>query len=53
MTADSAYADRVQVEFGAASVSEIVVKSGLSPGDVVILSNMDQWDGFDRVRIKK
>jgi HlyD family secretion protein len=52
MTADSAYADRIPVEFGAASVSEIVVKSGLSPGDVVILSNMDQWDDFERVRIK-
>jgi HlyD family secretion protein len=52
MTADGEYADRVPVEFGAASVSEIVVKSGLSPGDVVILSNMDQWDGFERVKIK-
>jgi HlyD family secretion protein len=47
-----AYAERVPVEFGAASVSEIEVKSGLEPGDVVILSDMSQWDGFDRVKLK-
>jgi hypothetical protein len=33
-------------------VSEIEVKSGLEPGDVVILSDMSQWDGFDRVKLK-
>jgi HlyD family secretion protein len=47
-----AYAERVPVEFGAASVSEIEVRSGLQPGDVVILSDMSQWDGFDRVKLK-
>jgi hypothetical protein len=47
-----AFAERVPVEFGAASVSEIEVRSGLQPGDVVILSDMSQWDGFDRVRLK-
>jgi HlyD family secretion protein len=46
------YAERVPVEFGAASVSEIEVKSGLQPGDVVILSDMSQWDAFDRVKLK-
>jgi multidrug resistance efflux pump len=47
-----AYAERVPVEFGAASVSEIEVRSGLEPGEVVILSDMSQWDGFDRVRLR-
>jgi multidrug resistance efflux pump len=47
-----AYAERVPVEFGAASVSEIEVRSGLEPGDVVILSDMSQWDAFDRVRLR-
>jgi multidrug efflux pump subunit AcrA (membrane-fusion protein) len=46
------YAERVPVEFGAASVGEIEVRSGLDPGDVVILSDMSQWDGFDRVRLR-
>lgn len=47
-----AYAERVPVEFGVSSVTEIEVKGGLGPGDVVILSDMSQWDGFDRVRIR-
>ena len=33
-------------------MNEIEVKDGLKPGDVVILSDMSQWDGFDRVKIK-
>ena len=49
---DGAYADRVTVEFGAASVTEMEVKAGLAPGDIVILSDMSQWDEFDRVRIR-
>jgi HlyD family secretion protein len=52
LTPDGQYADRVTVRLGASSVNEIVVKDGLKPGDVVILSDMSQWDGFDRVKIK-
>jgi len=52
LTPDGAYADRVTVRLGASSVNEIEVKDGLKPGDVVILSDMSQWDGFDRVKIK-
>lgn len=52
LTADGQYAERVTVRLGASSVNEIEVKDGLQPGDVVILSDMSQWDGFDRVRIK-
>ncbi len=46
------YAERVQIELGASSVNEIQVREGLQPGDIVILSDMSQWDGFDRVRLK-
>jgi multidrug resistance efflux pump len=46
------YADRVTIQLGASSVNEIVVTEGLQEGDVVILSDMSRWDGFDRVRIR-
>ena len=52
LTPDGQYAERVTVRLGASSVNEIEVRDGLQPGDVVILSDMSQWDGFDRVRIK-
>lgn len=49
---DGKYAERVNVQLGRSSVNEIEVVDGLQPGDVVILSDMSQWDGFDRVRLK-
>ncbi|MDP2955015.1 MAG: HlyD family efflux transporter periplasmic adaptor subunit [Longimicrobiales bacterium] len=52
VTPDGQYAERVTVRLGASSVNEIEVREGLKPGDVVILSDMSQWDGFDRVRLK-
>jgi hypothetical protein len=42
----------VVVEFGVASVTEMEVKAGLEPCDIVILGDMQQWDGFDRVRLR-
>jgi HlyD family secretion protein len=39
------------VQLGASSVNDIQVREGLVPGDVVILSDMSRWDGFDRVKI--
>lgn len=53
LTPDGQHAERVTVRLGVMSVNEIQVREGLSPGDVVILSDMSQWDGFDRVRLKK
>ena len=50
---DGQYAERVNVRLGASSVNEIAVLEGLQEGDVVILSDMSQWDGFDRVRLRK
>ena len=49
---DGQYAERVIVMLGASSVNEIAVLEGLQEGDVVILSDMSQWDGFDRVRLR-
>jgi HlyD family secretion protein len=52
LTPDGREAHRVTVELGASSVNEMEVKSGLKPGDVVILSDMSQWDGYNAVKIK-
>ena len=52
VTPDGQYADRVPVQLGASSVNDIEIREGLEPGDVVILSDMSRWDGFDRVRLR-
>jgi multidrug resistance efflux pump len=52
LTDDGNFAERTTVELGASSVNDIQVLSGLQPGDVVILSDMSQWDRFDRVRLR-
>ncbi len=44
---------RVQVLLGATSVTAVEIKKGLSKGDKVILSDMNQYDGVDRVRLKQ
>lgn len=51
VTEDGGYAERVPVQLGASSVNDIQVVEGLQEGDVVILSDMSRWDGFDRVKI--
>ncbi|MDO8835280.1 MAG: efflux RND transporter periplasmic adaptor subunit [Vicinamibacterales bacterium] len=43
---------RVPVTVGRVSVNLVEVRSGLSPGDQVILSDMSQWDAVGRVRVK-
>ena len=48
---DSDDAVRTRVSLGRASVSFIEVLDGLQPGDQVVLSDMSQWDAFDRVRL--
>jgi len=42
----------VTVKLGRTSVSTVEILDGLQPGDVVILSDMSQYDTFDRVRLK-
>ena len=42
---DGHSAKKVPVQFGATSVNLIEIKSGLQPGDKVIISDMSQYDG--------
>jgi HlyD family secretion protein len=44
-------AQRVAVQLGSSSVNTIEIKSGLQPGDQVILSDTSAQDGFDRLRL--
>lgn len=49
--ADGVHAVRVPVKLGRSSVNQIEVVEGLQVGDQIILSDMSQWDAFDRVRL--
>ncbi len=45
------YAERVSVQLGRASVSDVEVIAGLKQGDKVILSDMSRYDAVDRVKL--
>ncbi len=45
-------ASRINVQLGRSSASTIQVVQGLQPGDIVILSDMSQYESADRVRLK-
>ena len=49
---DGRTATRVPVALGRGSADRIEVRSGLEPGDRIILSEMSRWDGIERVRLK-
>jgi HlyD family secretion protein len=48
---DGKSAERVNVKLGKASVNAIQVLSGLNVGDRVILSDMSQYDAYQRIRL--
>ena len=52
VTADGSEATRVQVALGKTSVNTVEIKKGLQVGDTVILSDMSQWDNYDRIQLK-
>jgi HlyD family secretion protein len=52
LDADGVNAARVKVKLGRTSVSTVEILGGLKEGDQVILSDMSQYDAFDRVRLK-
>lgn len=52
LEADGKTAVRIPVRLGRSSVNTIEIVDGLQEGDVVILSDMSQWDAHDRVRLK-
>ncbi|MCH8807576.1 MAG: HlyD family efflux transporter periplasmic adaptor subunit [Planctomycetes bacterium] len=49
---DTSEAVRVKVQLGRSSVNTIEIVSGLVVGDTIVLSDMSQWDEFDRLRLK-
>jgi HlyD family secretion protein len=49
---DGRSARKVAVQLGAASVQTIEVKSGLQPGDKVIISDMSQYDGVAAIGVR-
>ena len=49
---DGVHASRTKVGVGRASVNTVEIREGLKKGDQVILSDMSQFDAFDRVRLK-
>lgn len=52
MTCTGCEAVHNQVKLGRVSVNEVELVQGLNVGDVVILSDMSRWDGFDRIRLE-
>ncbi len=52
LTPEGNYAERATVRLGRSSVNTIEIVDGLQVGDVVILSDMSQWDAYDRVRLR-
>lgn len=42
---------RTRVALGRSSVNLVEVTEGLQPGDQVVLSDMSQWDAFDRIQL--
>jgi len=48
---DGKYANKVKVTFGRSSVNTIEIKDGLLVGDRVILSDMSQYDQYDRIKL--
>jgi len=48
---DGKYANAVKVALGKSSVNTIEIKDGLKVGDSVILSDMSQYDSYDRIKL--
>jgi len=49
---DGQTAVRVPVQLGQTSINTIQIKSGLQPGDKIILSDMSAYDGYDRIVLR-
>jgi HlyD family secretion protein len=52
LTPDGSEGTRVNVKLGRTSVNTVEIVQGLQVGDRVILSDMSQWDNYDRIRLK-
>jgi HlyD family secretion protein len=51
LDAEGKGANRIQVKLGRSSVNTIEILEGLRVGDQVVLSDMTQWDAYDRIRL--
>jgi HlyD family secretion protein len=51
LTPDGSEAVRTNVKLGRSSVNTVEILEGLQVGDRVILSDMSQWDNYDRIRL--
>lgn len=49
---DGQEAERVRVQMGRSSVNTIEILEGLKEGDRVVLTDMSDWDKFDKVRLR-
>ncbi len=52
VNADGSEASRISVQLGRSSVNTIEIVDGLRVGDRIILSDMTQWEGATRVRLR-
>jgi len=52
LVGDGSEAVRVNVKLGRTSVNTIEVQQGLDVGDKIILSDMSNWDSYDRIRLR-
>ncbi len=52
LVGDGSEAVRANVKLGRSSVNTVEILGGLQNGDKVILSDMSQWDNYDRIRLK-
>ena len=52
MPSDGHSAKKVAVQLGVASVSLIEIKSGMQPGDKVIISDMSRYDGVAEIALR-
>ncbi len=52
LVGDGSEAVRTNVKLGRSSVNTVEILGGLQNGDKVILSDMSQWDNYERIRLK-
>ena len=52
LTTDGTAAVRTTVTFGRISATRVEILEGLAPGEVIVTSDISEWDGFDRIRFK-
>ncbi|MBN2327063.1 MAG: HlyD family efflux transporter periplasmic adaptor subunit [Candidatus Omnitrophica bacterium] len=52
VSADGMTANRIRVQIGRVSVNTVEIVDGLLEGDRVVLTDMSEWDEFDKVRLR-